>query len=127
MIATSRANVFFASSDAEKGAIHPSSRSHNRGYSGIGNEKVRDQVCMKENFDCGNPEDDERRNSWPTEELLPGFRHFTEDFFQVQISLENTTYVLEDLKAKFPSKSISKNLSCRSVCRPWMIVSIPRS
>ncbi len=39
---------------------------------------------MKENFDCGNPEDDEQPNSWPTEELLPGFRHFTEGFFQVQ-------------------------------------------
>ena len=39
---------------------------------------------MKENFDCGNPEDHERHNSWPTEELLPGFRHFTEDFFQVR-------------------------------------------
>jgi len=51
----------------------------------VGNEKVRDQMCMKENFDCGNPEDHERRNSWPTEELLPGFRHFTEDFFQVQV------------------------------------------
>lgn len=34
---------------------------------------------MKENFDCGNPEDRERHNSWPTEKLLPGFRHFTEE------------------------------------------------
>lgn len=40
-------------------------------------------MCMKENFDFGNPEDHERHNSWPTEELLPGFRHFFEDFFQV--------------------------------------------
>lgn len=39
---------------------------------------------MKENFDCGNPEDDEQPISWPTEELLPGFRHFTKGFFQVQ-------------------------------------------
>ncbi len=50
-------------------------------------------MCMKENFDSGNPEDDERRNSWPTEELLPGFRDFMEDFFQVQGLPRSTTYV----------------------------------
>ena len=42
---------------------------------------------MKESFDCGNPEDHERHNRWPQENLLPGFRHFTEDFFQVRNSL----------------------------------------
>lgn len=26
---------------------------------------------MKNNFDCGSPEDVERQNSWPMEELLP--------------------------------------------------------
>jgi hypothetical protein len=50
---------------------------------------------MKENFDCGNPEDVERQNSWPAEELLPGFRHFTEDFFQVQIPIKKTLMHLE--------------------------------
>ena len=40
---------------------------------------------MKENFDIGNPKDDERPYVWPAEELLPGFRHFAEDFFQVSI------------------------------------------
>lgn len=50
---------------------------------------------MKESFDCGNPEDDEQLNSWPTEEMLPGFRHFTENFFQVQIFLERTTSISE--------------------------------
>jgi len=35
--------------------------------------------------------DDERRNSWPTEEILPGFRHFTEYFFLAQnSSITNT-------------------------------------
>lgn len=72
----------FALSESGKGSIRPSSPSRNRGYSGIGNEKIRDTICMKENFNCGNPKDLERDNSWPTEELLPGFRHFTEDFYQ---------------------------------------------
>lgn len=52
----------------------------------MGNERIRDQICMKESFGCGNP-DDERSNNWPTEERLPGFRDFAEDFFQVMISL----------------------------------------
>jgi hypothetical protein len=58
-------------------------RSHYRGYSGVGNEKVREHVCMKETFDGGNPEDDAQPNVWPPEELLPGFRKFMEEFFQV--------------------------------------------
>jgi len=69
---------------------------------------------MKENFDCGNPEDDERRNSWPTEELLPGFRHFTEDFFQVQTPLENTTYVLGDLTFLKRRTALSLYINCLS-------------
>ena len=84
IIATGQSKRLFALSESQKAAIHPLSPPHDRGYSGIGNEKVRNRTCMKESFDCGNPEDDERRNSWPREELLPGFRQFTEDFFQVQ-------------------------------------------
>lgn len=34
-----------------KRSIRPSSPSHNRGYSGIGNEKLRDRICVKKNFD----------------------------------------------------------------------------
>jgi isopenicillin N synthase-like dioxygenase len=88
----SQSRRLFALSESGKGTINPSSPSHNRGYSGIGNEKVRDRMCMKENFDCGNPEDHERQNSWPTEELLPGFRHFTEDFFQVRSPLSQVLH-----------------------------------
>ena len=63
-----------------------------RGYTSIGREKVRDQIVMNESFGYGNPEDNERPNSWPTEELLPGFRCFMEDFFQVQISHGNVHF-----------------------------------
>ena len=52
---------------------------------------------MKENFDSGNPEDDERLNSWPPEELLPGFRDFTEDFYQVRSLPRGTNFVFGGL------------------------------
>ncbi|CZR55873.1 related to gibberellin 20-oxidase [Phialocephala subalpina] len=58
---------------------------HYRGYSGVGNEKVREHICMKEGFGCGNPEDVSQPNIWPPEELLPDFRAFMEDFFQCTI------------------------------------------
>jgi hypothetical protein len=38
---------------------------------------------MKAGFGCGNPEDVSQPNIWPPEELLPDFRAFMEDFFQV--------------------------------------------
>jgi hypothetical protein len=64
--------------------MEPSLRhSHHRGYSRVGNEKVREHSCMKDGFDIGNPEDDSQPNIWPPEELLPGFREFMEGFFQV--------------------------------------------
>jgi hypothetical protein len=44
---------------------------------------VRQQICTKEGFGCGNPEDELQPNIWPPEELLPGFRAFMEDFFGV--------------------------------------------
>ena len=49
----------------------------------MGNEKVRERICIRETFDSGNPEDDRQPNIWPPEELLPGFRKFMEEFFQV--------------------------------------------
>ena len=44
---------------------------------------MREHKCMKEGFTCGNPKDDEQLNIWPSEELLPGFRKFMEEFFEV--------------------------------------------
>jgi hypothetical protein len=62
-----------------------SDRSHHRGYSGIGNEKVREQICMKEGFTCGNPEEVAQPNIWPSDERLPGFRSLMEEFFEVNL------------------------------------------
>ena len=75
---------FFALSESEKKLIQRSpDRSHHRGYSGVGNEKVREHICMKEGFTCGSPKDDTQLNIWPSEELLPGFRKLMEEFFKV--------------------------------------------
>jgi len=76
---------FFALSESEKQiARRPPDRSNHRGYSGVGNEKVRERICMKESFDVGNPNDKGQPNLWLPEELLPDFREFMDDFFQVQ-------------------------------------------
>ncbi|KAF2725938.1 Clavaminate synthase-like protein [Polychaeton citri CBS 116435] len=59
-----------------------SASSRGRGYSGVGKEQIRGQTCLKENFDIGNPNDDNCANVWPAERLFPGFRRFSEDFFK---------------------------------------------
>ena len=74
---------FFDLTKSEKDIMQPSSRSHQRGYSSIGSEKVREHICTKEGFGCGNPEEGSQSNVWPPEELLPGFCAFMEDFFWV--------------------------------------------
>ena len=76
-----------------KGSIRPSSPSHNRGYSGIGYEKVRDRICVKENFDLAIQRTMSDIIAGRREELLPGFRHFTEDFFRVRSPPRSTTEV----------------------------------
>lgn len=76
---------FFALSESEKGiARRPPDRSNYRGYSGVGNEQVRDRICMKESFAVGNPNDEARPNLWLPEDLMPGFRELMEMFSQVQ-------------------------------------------
>lgn len=81
-MADAQSQRFFALS--QKVASQSPAQLHYRGYSGVGNEKIRGQVCMKESFECGNPEDEGQRNEWPPEELLPGLRELMEDFFQVE-------------------------------------------
>ena len=74
---------FFALAESEKNSIHRlPDRSLYRGYVGVGREKVRERICIKESFDTGNPHEDEQRNIWPSEQLLPGFREFMEIFYQ---------------------------------------------
>ncbi|KAG9227981.1 thymine dioxygenase [Amylocarpus encephaloides] len=72
---------FFDLTELEKNMQPSQSQSHYRGYSGVGNEKVREHICIKEGFGCGNPVDRSQPNIWPPEELLPGFRAFMENFF----------------------------------------------
>lgn len=74
---------FFDLPESEKNMIQrPSDKSLYRGYVGVGREKVRERICIKESFDTGNPDECEQPNIWPPEELLPGFRDFTQMFFQ---------------------------------------------
>ena len=60
----------------------PPDNSLYRGYVGVGREKVRVRICIKESFDTGNPDEHEQPNIWPPKELLPGFREVVEMFFQ---------------------------------------------
>jgi isopenicillin N synthase-like dioxygenase len=87
-----QSRIFFALPESEKQLIQRSSdRSHHCGYSGIGNEKVREQRCMKEGFTCGNPKEVEQPNIWPSEERLPGFRSVMEEFFDVSLYHQATS------------------------------------
>ncbi|CAD6588648.1 MAG: hypothetical protein ASARMPRED_003677 [Alectoria sarmentosa] len=73
---------FFDLSEPEKNMIgRPPDKLVDRGYVGVGREKVRERICIKESFGTGNPDEDEQPNIWPPEELLPGFRDFMEMFF----------------------------------------------
>ncbi|KAL9094842.1 MAG: hypothetical protein Q9165_002791 [Trypethelium subeluteriae] len=76
-------------------APHPPGASHHRGYSGIGRERVSQNVFdrdaihelrkvpdIKESFESGNVADNLQPNIWLPEDKLPGFRgRFMEDFF----------------------------------------------
>lgn len=75
---------FFALPEIQKNEIQrPPDCSLNRGYVGVGCEKVRERICVKESFDMGNPDDGEDQpNLWPSEASLPGFRAFMESFFR---------------------------------------------
>jgi isopenicillin N synthase-like dioxygenase len=79
----SKSRRFFSLPLSEKEMLVPTARSFERGYFGLGKEKVRGRASMKENFDFGNPADNDL-SCWPPEELLPGFRHFAADFHQVR-------------------------------------------
>ncbi|EED14117.1 gibberellin 20-oxidase, putative [Talaromyces stipitatus ATCC 10500] len=93
---------FFALPQADKEkAPHPPEGWYHRGYSGIGREKVVQMVFdkdgiaekrkvpdVKESFEIGSESDDTLRNIWVPEEILPGFRGFFNNFFQICSGLE---------------------------------------
>ena len=70
-------------------APHPPGGSHHRGYSGISQEKVTQNVFdkeeiadlrqipdVKETYESGNVDDEAQPNIWLPEEKLPGFRAY---------------------------------------------------
>ena len=75
--------AFFNFPNDQKENLTPKSRSFNRGYSGIEQEIIRGRACKKENYDFGGGRWS-GSDSWPTEEQLPGFRDFAEEFYQVR-------------------------------------------
>ncbi|KAI9666203.1 MAG: hypothetical protein M1821_004138 [Bathelium mastoideum] len=96
-------------------APHPPGGSHHRGYSGIGQEKVSQQIFdrdaihelrkvpdMKESFESGNVEDDLQPNIWPPENKLPGFRSFMEDFYVECASLVRHVFSAIALSLSLP-------------------------
>jgi hypothetical protein len=72
--------VFFNLPQAEKDALGPTPQSSNRGYFGVGNEKVRGLISMRENFDFGGAD---FSSIWPEEGRLPGFCDFATGFHKV--------------------------------------------
>jgi len=75
-------------------APHPPGGAHHRGYSGLGKEKVSQNIFdeeqitelrqvpdVKESFESGNVNDEAQPNIWLPEDKLPGFRTFMESFF----------------------------------------------
>jgi isopenicillin N synthase-like dioxygenase len=83
----SKSKRFFNLPEHQKEDLTPTSQSFERGYFGIGKEKIRGQTCMKENFDFGNQQSSDL-DSWPTEEQLPGFREFAGVFYKVRSALQ---------------------------------------
>jgi len=70
-------------------APHPPGGSHHRGYSGLGIEKVTQNVFdpemleelkkipdVKESYESGNTTDEMQPNIWLPEDKLPGFRGY---------------------------------------------------
>ncbi|KAK3052439.1 hypothetical protein LTS18_012290, partial [Coniosporium uncinatum] len=75
-------------------APHPPGGAHHRGYSGLGEEKVSQNVFdkeqitelrqvpdVKESFESGNVHDKAQPNIWVPEDKLPGFQTFMQCFF----------------------------------------------
>ncbi|KAF2419758.1 Clavaminate synthase-like protein [Tothia fuscella] len=76
-------------------APHPPGGAHHRGYSGLGVEKVSQNIFdeaelnklrsipdYKESFESGNVNDESQPNIWLPEDVLHGFRRYMESFFK---------------------------------------------
>ncbi|UNI18847.1 hypothetical protein JDV02_005090 [Purpureocillium takamizusanense] len=93
---------FFALPQSEKDKVpHPPEGWYHRGYSGVGREKVSQNVFdaegiarersvpdCKESFEMGGEHEERLRNIMPDEHVLPGFRAFFARFFDACYRLE---------------------------------------
>ncbi|KAJ6438449.1 oxoglutarate/iron-dependent oxygenase [Purpureocillium lavendulum] len=93
---------FFALPQSEKDKVpHPPEGWYHRGYSGVGREKVSQNVFdaegiarersvpdCKESFEIGGEHEERLRNIMPAEHVLPGFRAFFALFFDTCYALE---------------------------------------
>ncbi|OCL14082.1 Clavaminate synthase-like protein [Glonium stellatum] len=99
-------------------APHPPGSTHHRGYSGLGQEKVSQNVFdeeqlsklravpdVKESYESGNPTDDSQPNIWLPEDKLPGFRAFMESFFEDCATLIHHLLHTLSLALRVPSLS----------------------
>ena len=88
---------------------HPPGPRHHRGYTGIGREKVSQNVFdqeaikelrkvpdMKESFESGNVSDESQPNIWLPEDKLPGFRRFVKTIYSVYHHLLKAISFMED-------------------------------
>ncbi|KAL7932237.1 hypothetical protein V8C35DRAFT_307752 [Trichoderma chlorosporum] len=89
---------FFSLPQSEKNlAPHPTEAWHHRGYSSVGREKVSQMIFddasiaaarnvpdVKESFDIGRGDDAApMANVWLPRDVLPGFREFFEEFYEI--------------------------------------------
>ncbi|KAJ5727381.1 gibberellin 20-oxidase [Penicillium malachiteum] len=94
---------FFALSQSDKmKSPHPPYGWYQRGYSGVGREKVVQMIFdeegiagkrktpdVKESYDLGNENDPRLPNIWPAEELIPGFRAHFNQFYEACAAAED--------------------------------------
>ncbi|OAQ77367.1 oxoglutarate/iron-dependent oxygenase [Purpureocillium lilacinum] len=97
-----KSRKFFALPQSEKDKVpHPPEGWYHRGYSGVGREKVSQNVFdaegiarersvpdCKESFEMGGEHEERLRNIMPAEHVLPGFRAFFALFFDACYRLE---------------------------------------
>ncbi|CAI7649217.1 unnamed protein product [Penicillium discolor] len=92
---------FSLSLDDKMTAKHPPEANPNRGYSYVGQESIssisgydkglpqgKSVRDIKETLDMGSPHDNLVDNIWVTDEKLPGFRKFMEDFYESCFKVE---------------------------------------
>jgi len=129
VLTSEQSKKFFDLPEAVKQlAPHPPGASHHRGYSGLGVEKVSQNVFdeegikasravpdVKESFESGNVEDDMQPNIWLPEDKLPGFKRFMESFFQDCSALVHNILQALAIALSTPSQNQLSDAHARSL------------